>query len=182
MTETIVKPVKNGSFRVDVPIMNTFITSDINCVSPRECEIKEKVRHNVQMITMNELADGWYQVVPKAKHYMKNITDEKGITTRIKCSNIFRTRVNLAQLPPYLWHRMQRYYKDGEFTENFTVRNGLHYYMVEHTNVDDEIRELASILQKHVSKEYKERVHELLNILKDNDVHGWVVIKANRLY
>jgi hypothetical protein len=182
MTETIIKPVKNGSFRIDIPVMTTFITSELNCVSPSECIIKDKVRYNVPMISMNELADGWQQVVPKVRHYMKTITDENGVTTRIKCSNIFRTRVNLAQLPSYLWHRMQRYYKDGEFTQNYTVRNGIHYYMVERTNVDDEIRELANILKNPVEKSLKERVHELLNILKDNDVHGWVVVKANRLY
>ena len=182
MTETNIKPIKNGSFRVDIPLMSTFITSEINCVSPGECDIKERVRHNVPMITMNELADGWRQVVPKVRHYMKTVSDDKGVTTKIKCSNIFRTRVNLAQLPSYLWHRMQRYYKDGELTQNYTVRNGIHYYMIEHTNVDDEIRELAKIIEKPVEKAFKERVHELLNVLKDNDVHGWVVIKANRLY
>lgn len=182
MTETITKPIKNGSFRVDIPVMTTFIESTINCVSPKECIIKEKVRHNVPMISMNDLADGWHQVVPKAKYYMKTVSDEKGVTTKIKCSNIFRTKVNLAQLPPYLWHRMQRYYKDGELTQNHTVRNGLHYYMIEQTNVDDEIRELAKILEQPVNKSFNERVHDLLNVLKDNDVHGWLVIKANRFY
>jgi hypothetical protein len=41
---------------------------------------------------------------------------------------------------------------------------------------------LAKILEQPVEKAFKERVHELLNVLKDNDVHGWLVIKANRLY
>jgi hypothetical protein len=54
--------------------------------------------------------------------------------------------------------------------------------MIERTNVDDEIRELAKILKNPFEKCFKERVNELLNILKDNDVHGWVVVKANRLY
>jgi hypothetical protein len=63
-----------------------------------------------------------------------------------------------------------------------TVNNGYHYYTVMKTNVDDEIRELAHILRQVRCPKYKDRVHELLNILKDNDVYGWVIIKAKAMY
>ena len=62
------------------------------------------------------------------------------------------------------------------------VSNGIHHYIVEKSNVDDEIYELAAILQNPVLSKYKERVHELLNILKDNDVYGWLVIRAKSMY
>jgi len=63
-----------------------------------------------------------------------------------------------------------------------TVNNGYHYYIVEATSVDDEIRELVNILKESVQAEHKERVHELLTILKDNDVYGWVIIRAKSMY
>ena len=86
-------------------------------------------------------------------------------------------KFNLAQLPEYLWDRMQ--YID-EKTKS--VNNGIHYYIIERTNVDDEIRELSSLLKHNVETKYKERVYELLNILKDNDVYGWLIIRAKSMY
>ncbi len=168
---------KNGSFRVNVPIAK----NEEYCVFPKYSEIKEYQQRVVPMITMNELADGWHQIVPQAKNYIKTFQDENQLKTR-KVSNIYRLKVNLAQLPPYLWHRMQHYYYNGDATNNFTVRNGMYYYMVEATNVDEEIRELANILKQAHDIKHKQRVYELLNILKDNDIYGWVVIKAKNMY
>jgi hypothetical protein len=169
--------VKSGSFRVNVPISK----NEDYCVFPKYSEIKEYQQRVVPMITMNELADGWVQMVPIAKNYIKTFQDENKLNTR-KVSNIYRLKVNLAQLPPYLWHRMKYYYDNGEPTNKFTVRNGMFYYLVEPTNVDDEIRELAGILNHAYDVDYKQRVNELLTVLKDNDVYGWVVIKAKNMY
>jgi hypothetical protein len=171
---------RNGSFRVNVPIARNYEpteTSGIVSIFPKYYDELDMATHTVQMLTQNDYAEGWRQVVPKAKHYTKKYVDSEGNTVSRLYSNAYRMKVNLAQLPEHLWHRMIF------FNESMhTVNNGYHYYTVMNTNVDEEIRELAHILRQTVCPSYKDRVHELLNILKDNDVYGWVVIKAKSLY
>ena len=155
--------VRNGSFRVSVP----YLTDDG----------MEYKLITVQMLTQNDYAEGWHQVVPRAKTYSKRFVDNESNEIIKYYSNVYKMKINLAQLPEYLWHRMQYFDENSK-----TVNNGYHYYIVEATCVDDEIRELANILKNHAQPELKERVHELLNILKDNDVYGWVIIKAKSMY
>ena len=155
--------VRNGSFRVAVPYL-------------RDDGMERKML-TVQMLTQNDYADGWRQVVPRAKTFSKKFVDNEGNEIIKYYSNVYRMKINLAQLPEYLWNRMQ--YSEGN---NKVVNNGYHYYTVEATCVDDEIHELANILKSPAQAEFKAKVHELLNILKDNDVYGWVVIKAKAMY
>ena len=157
--------VRNGSFRINVSI-------DPECV-----EQIDKKTCTVQMLTQNDYADGWRQVVPRAKFFIKKFVDTEGNQQIKNYSNAYRMKINLAQLPEYLWHRMIYYNENTK-----TVNNGYHYYIVEATSVDDEIKELVNILKEPAQAEYKERVHELLTILKDNDVYGWVVIRAKSMY
>jgi hypothetical protein len=171
---------RNGSFRVNVPIARNYEpggSSGCASIFPKFYEEVDRVSNTVQMLTQNDYAEGWRQVVPRAKHYTKRFVDSEGNTVSRLYSNAHRMKVNLAQLPEYLWHRMN-FINDTMYS----VNNGYHYYYVMNTNVDDEIRELAQILRKTVCPSYSNRVNELLTILKDNDVYGWVVIKAKALY
>lgn len=172
--------IKNGSFHVTVPICRQVEDGNgsyVNCFFPKDYEQVDSKSYTVQMLTQNDYADGWRQIVPHAKRYSKRYTDTEGNEIIRTFSNAFRMKINLAQLPEYLWHRMQ--YVDDNTK---SVRNKIHHYIIERTNVDEEIYELANILKQHVDKEHKERVHELLNILKDNDVYGWIVIRAKSMY
>ncbi len=172
--------IKNGSFRVNIPVARVVSENDlagINSIYPKYYEQLDTVTHTVQMLTQNDYADGWRQVIPFVKRHSKKYYTEDGTEIIRVFSNAHRMKVNLAQLPEHLWHRMQ--YVD----ENIKiVNNRIHHYVVERTNVDDEIRELANILNRTVDDIYRERVYELLNILKDNDVYGWVIIKAKNNY
>ena len=176
--------VRNGSFRVNIPIARNYETEKTNgCVSifPKFYEELSYNSYTIQMLTQNDYADGWRQVVPTAKHMTRKYINSEGAIVSRLYTNAYKMKVNLAQLPEYLWHRMQRV-----DMHTYTVNNGYHYYTIEKTNVDNEIRELAHILsitQELSSRaKYSERVHELLNILKENDVYGWVVIRAKNMY
>jgi hypothetical protein len=173
--------VKNGSFQVSIPMGRKVnegeLVNGLSCYFPKEFEQIDKATYTVQMLTQNDYADGWRQVIPNAKRYYKKYTNTNGDIHTKSYLNAFRMKVNLAQLPEYLWHRMQ--YVDDN---THYVSNGIHHYTIEKSNVDDEIYELANILKQHNQSEYKERVHELLNILKDNDVYGWLIIRARSMY
>jgi hypothetical protein len=157
--------IRNGSFRVTIPMVPDVLGQ----VDTKTC--------TVQMLTQNDYADGWRQVVPRAKTFIKKFVDLEDNQQIRHYTNAYRMKINLAQLPEYLWHRMKYYNENTK-----TVNNGYHYYIIESTSVDDEIRELVNILKVPVQAKYKERVHELLTILKDNDVYGWVVIRAKSMY
>ncbi len=171
--------VKNGSFRVTVPIARAvgYESNGLRAMWPKDYEVIDSVTHTVQMLTQNDYAEGWQQVVPNVKTYTKTFKDDEGNEQTRIGSNIFRMKVNIAQLPPHLWNRM-RYLNES----HWTVRNGMHYYLVEATAVDNEIRRLVHLTSFPKEEEFRKEVMDLLNVLKENDVYGWVVIKAKNLY
>ncbi len=181
MSET---KVKNGSYKVHVPIgakgqYYTRLDNDSAfSVYPSDYEQTDRSVYNVSMLNQNEYAHGWRQVLPRRRVYIKHIKekDSDNIVDRIG-SNVYKLTVNLAQLPYHLWNRMRLSHRTTQIINDY-----IYQYTVENTNVDDEIRELVFLINQPYNKSYTERVTELLNVLKDNDVFGWVVIKASSLY
>jgi hypothetical protein len=171
--------VRNGSFRVRVPVGNTstvtmFDNDSAYSIYPNDYEQKDTVNHTVQMLSQNEYANGWRQVVPKKRVYIKRFKDENGMEHSKISSNVFRMNVNLAQLPFHLWRRMRH--------NSTYVSEGMYSYNVERTDVDGDIRELYQYTTQPYNSLDRERVLSLLNTMKENDIYGWVTIKAAALY
>jgi hypothetical protein len=126
------------------------------------------------MLSQNEYANGWRQVVPKKRVYIKHFKDDNGMEHSKISSNVFRMNVNLAQLPYHLWYSMRR--------NRSYVSEGMYSYNVEKTDVDSDIRELALYTAQPYNVENRDIVLSLLNTMKENDIYGWVTIKASALY
>ena len=129
------------------------------------------------MITQNELADGWLLSHPKYRCYYKTVTNQAGEKVNTRVNGSYHFKVNLAQLPENLWHKLNFLNE-----KSYYVNDGMYDYTVFTTPVDDEIRELYHLTKQMRCHEHKDRVYELLNLLKDNDVYGWVVIRARNMY
>ncbi len=171
--------VRNGSFRVRVPVGNTstvtmFDNDSAYSLYPNDYEQKDTVNHTVQMLSQNEYANGWRQVVPKKRVYIKRFKDDNGMEHSKISSNVFRMNVNLAQLPHHLWTRIRH--------NRSYVSDGMYNYNVERTDVDNEIRELAHYTTVPYNSANRERVNSLLSTMKENDVYGWVTIRASAMY
>ncbi len=172
---------KYGSFNVEIPVgsedpYETQLNNGCYSIFPKYKTIKSYNSYTVPMITQNELADGWLLSHPPGRCYFKTTKDENGEhNTRVAGSYHFK--VNLAQLPENLWHKLN-------FLNNnsYYVNDGLYDYTLYNTPVDDEIRELYHLTNQMKSPEHKERLFELLNVLKDNDIYGWIVIRARNMY
>ncbi len=132
----------------------------------------------VKPLTQSELADGWKLIVPSIKYNIarqdspeainsSNVNDNKDK----KFNNIYRSKINLAQLPYHLWNKIS----------NNKVVEKSHIYYIQPTDVDEEIKELVHIVMssKLYSRDY---VINILKKLKDGDIHGWPIIKAMRQY
>ena len=170
--------IKNGSFRVKIPtITNLSDDNKLQCTDSKYCNRKQcwndAIQYTVHMLSQNDYAHNWQQVLPKKRTFLKHYKDEHNNDQVRISSNVFKIKINLAQLPYHLWKR-QKLYKI-----NNIVRDGIYQYFIEPTKVDNEIQELANIIHCPYNDMYKERVSELLNILKDNDIYGWVIIRAN---
>jgi hypothetical protein len=174
MTESY---MKNGSFTVHIPVGRK---QESTCLFVKDFEQVDQNTYTVNMLNQHELADGWVQCLPfpsSVRRKFKNV-DENEVETIVERSVIqrFKMRVNLAQLPHHLWQRMNR---DSRYNENsFIVKNRIYHYLVEKTVVDEEIRALYYLTTQPKTSETIEKIKELLTILKDNDVYGWVVIRA----
>ncbi len=174
MTESY---MKNGSFTVHIPVGRSHKLNESICLFPKEFEQVDQNTYTVNMLNQHELADGWVQVLPfpkSVRRKFKNV-DENEVETMVERNVMqrFKMRVNLAQLPHHLWHRMKRYNE-----MSFVVKNRIYHYLVEKTVVDDEIRALYHLTTLLKTPETCEKIKELLTVLKDNDVYGWVVIRA----
>lgn len=137
-------------------------------------ELTSKSSKLIKPLSQNDLASGWRLVVPHIKYY-KKLNENEHIFK--KYSNIYRSKINMGQLPPHLWSKIKIQYNG-----NIKVRDKSHYYYVEKTNVDSELYELNKILKKPYDVQNTDKVIELLNVLKDNDIYGWLVIKATSMY
>ncbi len=174
--------VRYGSFNVEIPVgsedpYESKLNNGCYSIFPKYSNIKSYNSYTIPMITQNELADGWLSVHPRYKFYYKTVTDEKGEKVNKRINNSYHFKINLAQLPENLWHKLM--YVNHHSNH---VNDGLYEFSVENTPVDAEIRELYHLTKQMKCPEHKERVHELLTVLKDNDVYGWVVIRARNMY
>ena len=118
-------------------------------------------------LLQSELADGWRLVVPKIRY---NTNDN------IKSNNIYRSKINVAQLPYHLWHKLKR-------LRNNKIYEKSHIFYLQTTEVDNDIMELVNLLMSMGQTSHKrEKIILLLKKIKASDVHGWPIIKAMNLY
>lgn len=162
----------NGSFNVNV----LTATGDSTTISPRDVQYTNKTVCNVKPLTQTELANGWQLKVPRAKRRVVEYMDEGTQMSKLS-SNVQKFKINLAQLPPYLYKR-KRLYRDS----GFMVKNGCQFYYIEPTPIDNSIQELVNICNKPYNSIYKDKVVSLLNCLSENDIIGWCVVKASTMY
>ena len=134
----------------------------------------------IKPLSQNELATGWRIVVPRIKKITKTYKDETDTVVTKQGYNIYRSKVNLAELPYYLWHKSRVLRNSNGNTARVIDKS--HHYLLTSTNVDQEIRQLVSLLNKPYAIKYREEIGDLLNVLKDNNVYGWPVIIASSKY
>ena len=138
----------------------------------------------IKPLSQNDLAVGWRLVVPRVRRITKTYKDDHDNVVSKQGYNIYRSKVNLAQLPYYLWSKSRVLRIINQFTKledspSIRVNDMSHHYFITPTNVDQEIKELVSLINKPFDNTYKETISNLVNILKDNNVYGWPVIIAS---
>ena len=131
----------------------------------------------IKPLSQIDLANGWRLIVPKKINITKNSIDHKGNNIIKVTSNIVHSKINLAQLPRHLLSQ----YKLKQSSDYIKIIDQCHYYYIEPTTIDREIIQLIEILDKPYKHVYND-IDRLLNILKENDITGWCVIKANMDY
>ena len=123
----------------------------------------------IKPLSQHDLANGWKLIAPRII-YISN-EKYKDTDTVKKLTNIYRSKINLLQLPKHLHCKLRKLYNG-----NFIVEDNSHHFYIEPTNIDKEINELVYILDKKYDINYTERVKFLLTLFQENDIHGWPVI------
>ena len=168
---------KNGSFKVSMPFIKEH-TSDENFISSKDARVEYK-EVMVNNLSQNELAEGWQLVVPKPKSVsLVNNYGGRIVTRNKKYYNYFK--IDLSKLPNELWDNLRQVYEEGIYSHSI-AKNNRYVYIVNPTVVDNEIIELRHLVNLHNWELHKDRMMELLQVLDDNNVYGWVVVKAKKL-
>ena len=99
---------KYGSF--DVDIYNQDETTD------------EKFKtYTVNPLTQHEISNGWRLVLPNRKMVNRIVKNKDGDEINVNKSNDCFFKVNLAQLPPHMFNRLKRVYKNDQFVHIFVL-------------------------------------------------------------
>ena len=166
---------KNGSFKVNVPILSSA-SSDINFVNTKDINYTYKPVI-VNPLSQSELAEGWNQVIPPPRR--KNIYLTRNGRTIMRKKQLYNYfKIDLSKLPENLWHKLQPVYEENIYSYT-TAKDKRFIYIVNPTVVDDEIRELVNLMNQVTFD--SNRAMELLQVLQDNDIHGWVVLRAKNM-
>lgn len=139
--------------------------------------------HNYDYMNNLELAQGWRRKLPKKqyKKVMKNVVNKKG---KMEMRNIsvpvnYYSTIILSQLPDHLWDRIHTevVYDKGVKVEKYYAKDGFYNFVIKETPFDEQIHELYTLVMKYPDADLK-RMSELLEILKENDIGGWLVMRA----
>ena len=143
--------------------------------------------HTVSPLSQQELANGWRLVLPKKKMINVNRKNENNEEISIRKTNESFFKINLSQLPSYLFSKLIDVYRGGEFLQ-YTAKDNCYVYIINLTPVDNEIRKLFRYCQNYdngttlFSDSDKEEIRECLSAVNEHEIKGWVVMKANRLF
>ena len=148
-------------FVINIPYLKNNMSE---CVHLKTVQIHNDVETLINPLKQKELAEGWIQILPN--NINNNNNNKKFINMNI----------NLAKLPAELWNKLDKSYK----SYNNVIVNRIYKYFINETPVDNEIKELYNIIN-NFNDSHIDRTLEILQILEDNNISGWVIIKAKKL-
>ena len=143
--------------------------------------------HVVSPLSQQELGNGWRLVLPKKKmiNVIKKNDENEDVSVRKTNESFFK--INLSQLPPYLFSKLRNIYRGGQLSQ-YTARDNSYVYIVNLTPVDNEIRKLFRYCETYdncmtsFSDSDKQEIRECLSAVNEHEIKGWVAMKANRLF
>ena len=167
-----------GSFYVTMPSVDNNIHND--SVLPSLDYVTEYKKTLINPLEQKDLAEGWTLVVPKPNYKLNQYTNRYGnkINKKIFFNNTFK--INLAKLPDNLWSKLRPIYEENIYSYSI-AKNNKYIYIVNPTPVDDEIKELRNIVNNYNYNNNNDRIIELLQVLYDNSINGWIVIRAKNI-
>lgn len=127
-------------------------------------ELRTKKGKNYYL-NQTDLANNWKQILP-----MRNLVKSEEKDMEFENKMIYN-EVNLAQFPPYMYYKIKSS-KDIYFDNFFKFR-------LLKTEQDDLIKELYNLIQvDYPNLSQKKQMKELVHILEEYSIEGWVIIKA----
>ena len=115
--------------------------------------------------------------MPNPRTQVRFIEKNNNIITR-KVKQYILQKVNLSQLPEYLWINLEKNNLNEHYKYKPIIDKVIKYNIID-TPVDVDILELKSILDNSLNNN-STRIIELLQILQDNNINGWLIIKAKK--
>lgn len=159
---------KYGSF--NVKILNTD-TNEFNT-------------YTINPLSQNQLSHNWRLVLPRKKNFMKKVKDDNGVESEQHKSNAKFFKINMAQLPSHLFDRMKPVYSKSDLT-HYIVKERIYNYIIYPSPIDNEIRDMVKLLnlseRRNLNYSENEKLYEYIKLLKDNEIYGWPILKAQRL-
>ena len=143
----------------------------------------------INILSEDEKMENWQRVLPKNLIRNKTIVKNgKNVITKKRIKTVAIMKINLTQLPNYLFKRLKPIYKSSNSKNksqlskisHYYVRDNIYKYIVVPSDVDSSIFELKKILESN--KYDNERLELLLDIVKSSDIQkGWIYKKGLKM-
>tara|TARA_Y100000590_G_scaffold80432_1_gene89314 strand:- start:4156 stop:4668 length:513 start_codon:yes stop_codon:yes gene_type:complete len=150
-------------------------------------DMKKTKTYTVSPLSQQELSNGWRLVLPKKKYINVTRKNDNNEDVVVRKTNESFFKINLAQLPAHLFYKLNDIYRKGEFSQ-YTARDKCYVYIVNPTPVDNEIKILFRFCQlydngiRQFTDEEKEKIRNSISIVNENEIKGWVIMRATRLF
>ena len=148
-------------------------------------ETNKYTTYSVNPLSQNELSNNWQLVLPRKKKYMVKIKNEETGETREELkSNSKYFKINMAQLPGHLFHKIRPVYNSSGLT-HYTASERIYNYLVYPSPIDDQIIDMARLLnlseKRYLTQSELDQLREYNQLMRDNDIYGWTLLKSQRL-
>ncbi len=111
-------------------------------------------------LSQQDLSDGWQLTLPR----------------RTRNNETFHFNVQLSELPPYLWYKLQEDFTNGGYK---TVKDNIYHYTVKKSSMDDMCHQLYKLV--HMDNPNRDRIARLVSKLESHKMRGWLLYKAREL-
>ena len=157
-------------------------------------QIKKYNEYRIDKLSEKEKLEGWVRVLPKFVVREEEIfRNQKKMRVKKRIRNLSKLKINLSQVPSYLWNRLRKKYsKNNEYDEKnntlnsvsrhsgYYIRDKIYKYDVALSSVDNEIKKLYKIINSSnpdiASAKY------LLDKINSEDLDkGWIIMKAEQI-
>lgn len=115
----------------------------------------------IGLLSQEDMAKGWKMIIPK----------------KTKKRQTYHNSIFLYELPPHLWNKVKPNYNDNTHYRN--INDKIYNYSIKISDLDNTFFNLFKQVTSNTPD--KNKIIDLYNLLNNNDIKSWILIRAKHM-